>query len=170
MIGFVIIALVAALMAADTINPEFVPNNGMTFAERATYNSAPWGAECVFDENGQPTNATGLVGCKDYRWQNHHKHAPRGGFNTLTADGFYLTPAYPGANPIDIPDDMNVVWYPQVSQVEVVCFDLQREFNGHGEYSTSCYDARLKMAHVTHGDWAVLEHEIQHHAVGAFHD
>lgn len=163
-IGIIFAAIVLGITVADTVDQDFIRETVMTVEERNRYNTAPWYDECIFDEQGHPTNDRGgFRGCWDGRMINRRSETARPGFHLMTGQGTYLKPYYPEPEAITTPSDMTIVWYDNVSQVEVICFQLMEEAGQWPDYSVACYDARLKMAHVVNGDYRALEHEIRHH-------
>lgn len=143
---------------------------GMDYDQRQLYNTGfLFKPECEFDADGQPDRAR----CADYRLVNHKKHTPSWSDARLTTrEGFFYKPTTPGPMPdVEIPDDLTIHWNSRVSKTEVDCFRLMKRTNPRPEfYPTACYDPILKEAHVTHGDWPALLHEIRHHREGRFHD
>jgi len=174
MIALLIIPIVLGIMIADTVDPDFVPDPVPTVEDRSKYNTGFMADECVFDDQGAPINKDdGLFGCADYRWINSSIHARKPGMHVVGAWGRYVEPATPDpaiVESIEIPEDVTVVWYPTLSELEVSCWHLQKDRGAKfPQYVFGCYDPSFKMVHVVNGDWMVLQHELMHYTDGDFH-
>lgn len=150
-----IIIMLMSILLAGCMAP-------MTEDERRRYNSGPLFPECKFDEQGQPDRAR----CNDFRLVNHNKYVTWSGWRITTGGGFFLTPARPQHENIEIPDGVHVVWHDRVSKTEVAC---RRLMGDQPVYPTACHHPATDVIHVTRGDWPALRHEIRHRTDGQWH-